>query len=118
MSKTCVFFSPYLRVLKLQAKPHLFRFTTHHHQRFLGIVDYMCARKAYPPATVSLALFRSILQSQFMWTWLAPLGGVPESQLALIGREPQVIGKPQPGQKVALAIDHIAPPSDLEYMHS
>eukprot|EP00614_Pseudopedinella_elastica_P000713 CAMPEP_0172591052 /NCGR_PEP_ID=MMETSP1068-20121228/9729_1 /TAXON_ID=35684 /ORGANISM="Pseudopedinella elastica, Strain CCMP716" /LENGTH=1018 /DNA_ID=CAMNT_0013387269 /DNA_START=45 /DNA_END=3101 /DNA_ORIENTATION=- len=58
--------------------------------RFLGIVDYMLSRKQYPPATIGLALLRGILQSQTVWAWMAPLGGVPESQLNLISREPQV----------------------------
>ena len=58
--------------------------------KWLGVVDYMVARKCYPPATVSLAVVRSLLQNQTLWAWLAPLGGVPESQLALIQREPHV----------------------------
>jgi len=58
--------------------------------RLLGLKEYMLARKAYPPATVGLALLRGLLQSQAVWKWLAPLGGVPESQLNLIHREPHV----------------------------
>jgi ubiquinone/menaquinone biosynthesis C-methylase UbiE len=58
--------------------------------KLLSIVDYMVARKQYPPATIGMAILRMFLQSQFIWAWLAPLGGVPESQLALIKREPQV----------------------------
>ena len=59
--------------------------------KFLGIVDNMVSRKAYPPASVGLALLlHGILKNPFVWAILAPLGGVPESQLALISREPQV----------------------------
>jgi hypothetical protein len=58
--------------------------------KWLGVVEYIVRRKCYPPATVSLALVRSLLQNQTLWAWLAPLGGVPESQLALIQREPHV----------------------------
>jgi hypothetical protein len=58
--------------------------------KWLGVVESIVRRKCYPPATVSLALVRSLLQNQTLWAWLAPLGGVPESQLALIQREPHV----------------------------
>ena len=57
---------------------------------FIGVVDYMIKRKAYAPANVSLSLFRGTLQSQWLWKWVAPLGGVPESQLNLINRVPHI----------------------------
>ena len=57
---------------------------------FIGVVDYMVKRKAYAPATFGLSLFRGLLQSQWLWKWVAPLGGVPESQLNLINRVPHI----------------------------
>jgi hypothetical protein len=59
--------------------------------RFLGVVDHMVKRKGYPPANIGLALVRSFLQLQWVWAILAPLGGVPRSQLDLVKREPEVL---------------------------
>jgi ubiquinone/menaquinone biosynthesis C-methylase UbiE len=58
--------------------------------RFIGLVDFMVKRKLYAPATASLALMRGFLQSQWVWQVMAPLGGVPKSQLDLVKRVPHI----------------------------
>jgi ubiquinone/menaquinone biosynthesis C-methylase UbiE len=58
--------------------------------RMLGLTDYMLERKLYPPASVGLAIIRIFLAQKWVWGILAPLGGVPESQLNLVAREPHV----------------------------
>ena len=61
--------------------------------RWLGLDRYMAERKEYPPASICLALFRTILAAQWVWAWLAPLGGVPEAQLDLVKRYPHVFAE-------------------------
>jgi betaine lipid synthase len=58
--------------------------------RFLGVTDYMVKQMGYPPASLGLATVGNFLKQQWVWTWLAPLGGVPKSQLDLVAREPHV----------------------------
>lgn len=58
--------------------------------RMLGLTDYMLERKLYPPASVGLAMIRIFLAQKWVWGILAPLGGVPKSQLDLVAREPHV----------------------------
>ena len=50
----------------------------------------MVKQMGYPPASLGLATVGNFLKQQWVWTWLAPLGGVPKSQLDLVAREPHV----------------------------
>ena len=43
---------------------------------FVGLTESMRLRKNYPPASVILASIRMLLQSWWIWKFLAPLGGV------------------------------------------
>jgi len=62
--------------------------------RFFGIKAHMEALTGECPTglgtTITLWLTRAILSRYWIWSWLAPLGGVPLSQLQLIERDPQV----------------------------
>ncbi len=58
--------------------------------RFLGLRAYMLKRRAYPPASVLLAVIRQMLSTHWLWVLFAPLGGVPRAQLELIKRTPHV----------------------------
>jgi len=51
--------------------------------RFLGVTDYMVGMRGYPPASLGLATVGNFLKQQWVWQWLAPLGGVPKSQSIL-----------------------------------
>eukprot|EP00617_Octactis_speculum_P020247 CAMPEP_0185769046 /NCGR_PEP_ID=MMETSP1174-20130828/53332_1 /TAXON_ID=35687 /ORGANISM="Dictyocha speculum, Strain CCMP1381" /LENGTH=993 /DNA_ID=CAMNT_0028453987 /DNA_START=26 /DNA_END=3007 /DNA_ORIENTATION=+ len=55
-----------------------------------GMMENMVKRKLYLPASIGITIVRQILNSQTLWGWLAPLGGVPKSQLDLVKREPWV----------------------------
>uniref|UniRef100_A0A7S3BMU1 Methyltransferase domain-containing protein n=1 Tax=Haptolina ericina TaxID=156174 RepID=A0A7S3BMU1_9EUKA len=50
----------------------------------------MKQRRPYPPASICLAIIRQFLSAHWLWTWFAPLGGVPRAQLDLIARESHV----------------------------
>jgi len=62
--------------------------------RFFGIRAHMEAQTGKCPegplTTLTLFLVRMVLSQYWVWAWLAPLGGVPLSQLELIKRTPKV----------------------------
>lgn len=58
--------------------------------RFLGLTKSMLERKLFPPASIGLAIVNQVLSAKWLWPILAPLGGVPKSQLDLVAREPDV----------------------------
>jgi len=65
--------------------------------RFFGIRQHMEAQTGKCPrgplTTMTLFLTRQILSRYWMWAWLAPLGGVPVSQLELLKRNPMVFAE-------------------------
>lgn len=57
----------------------------------MGIASRMAAQLSEPPRkNVGAAILRGSLSFWSVWKWLAPLGGVPESQLNLLSRDPRV----------------------------
>lgn len=62
--------------------------------RFFGIRAHMEARTGKCPegpfTALTLFIMRMVLSQYWVWAWLAPLGGVPLSQLELIKRCPKV----------------------------
>jgi len=62
--------------------------------RFFGIRGHMEKLTGEAPkgpgTAITLWLTRQILSRYWVWSWLAPLGGVPLSQLQLIERNPEV----------------------------
>jgi S-adenosylmethionine:diacylglycerol 3-amino-3-carboxypropyl transferase/ubiquinone/menaquinone biosynthesis C-methylase UbiE len=62
--------------------------------RFFGIKKHMESLTGVAPkgpfTNLTLYITRAILSRYWIWSWLAPLGGVPLSQLQLIERNPAV----------------------------
>lgn len=62
--------------------------------RFFGIRQHMEALTGKCPegplTSLTLFLTRAVLSRYWVWSWLAPLGGVPLSQLQLLERNPEV----------------------------
>ena len=61
--------------------------------RLSGMRDHMMRRVTTAPKSIGLKVVAYLAKCTTMWTWLAPLAGVPRSQLDLIAREPHVFSE-------------------------